>query len=524
MAAAQWPIETADLGDLILDPRNVRVRAGRGDGLTGPGHADAEQAIAKYMVEAEDLMTLITDILRDGYLDNEIPVVVREADGFVVLEGNRRVSALKVIADPGLIGTSLAHRVERLKVRYPNHDSPTTVRIMVAPSWDAAQALLARLHIGQSKKAWISEQQAIFFHAQLLDGVTVDDLRVRYPSEANKIPKKIRMGEMREVIRGLHYDDADLRDFVMNSDLKMTTFEYAYTPKKLHIALGLEFNRDGLLVSKHITEEQRRGLMYLLTRFRDKTLNTRSPELIAKYPEHDLLADFLRRIVAGEPAMREPSDEAAGSVERDGRGGRGTNHAGESNSGSGTAAGVGGSGHAGDRGSEGVGSSVSDKGSSADDLDKAHAGSRGRNRGDTKSRLDMDGFEYRGTSGGMRRRLEELKRLDVRDFPNASHDLLRTVLECAIKDYFKAKGRPMKPKQTIGHCVDELAKEFQSNAKITALINAINRKGRMSAEQFAGTTDSLSASNHEPDHFADGAEVHAAWDRIKPILIEIVGT
>ena len=48
----------------------------------------------------------------------------------------------------------------------------------------------------------------------------------------------------------------------------------------------------------------------------------------------------------------------------------------------------------------------------------------------------MEGFEYQGSSAGLRRRFEELKRLDVRDFPNAAHDLLRTVLECAIKDHF----------------------------------------------------------------------------------------
>ena len=135
----------------------------------------------------------------------------------------------------------------------------------------------------------------------------------------------------------------------------------------------------------------------------------------------------------------------------------------------------------------------------------------------------MEGFEYGGSSGGMRRRFEELRRIDVRDFPNAVHDLLRTVLECSIKEYFNVQGNPLPPKKTIGHCVEELARAHAGNAKMTSLINAINRKGRMSAQQYAGTTESLNSSNHEPDQFSRGSDVHEAWDRIKPILVEIVG-
>lgn len=188
----QWPIEEASLNTLALDPRNVRVREGRGDGSSAPDREGSDAAIAKYMLEAEQLTELVSGILRDGYLDNEIPVVVRDSDEFVVLEGNRRVTALKVIDNPTLLGDRAAP-INRLVSRYPNHSTPTTIRVMIAPSEDAAQPLLARLHTGQPKKAWIREQQAIFYHAQLSE-MTVDELCVRYPAEARQIPKKIRMG------------------------------------------------------------------------------------------------------------------------------------------------------------------------------------------------------------------------------------------------------------------------------------------------------------------------------------------
>lgn len=141
--------------------------------------------------------------------------------------------------------------------------------------------------------------------------------------------------------------------------------------------------------------------------------------------------------------------------------------------------------------------SGSGQGPSMGNTQGAQPSPRGPNRGDTKSQLAMEGFEYGGTSGGMRRRFEELARIDVRDFPNATHDLLRTVLECAIKDYFRAKGEPCTG--TLGQCIDKLAKEFQSESKMTSHINAIKRRGRMPADQYAGTADSLNTTNHEPD-------------------------
>ena len=285
----RWPIDDVGLEEISPDLSNVRI----------PSRDFDESAIASYLVEAEDLLGLARDILRDGYLDNELPVVVYENGQHVVLEGNRRITALKAIHNPALLG-KFVPRMERLLSRYPEADTPTEIRVMIAPSREAAQPLLARLHTRNPKRSWIREQQAVFYHAQLSPTMSVDDLRTLYPAQASLITSFIRMGEMRQVIRGLHYDDHDLENFVKTSKLKMTLFEYAYEPPKIQKVLGLAFDKDGLLTSKRMSKGQRRGLMYLLERFKAGTLNTRSPELKAKSSEHDPFVEQLRRVVAGE--------------------------------------------------------------------------------------------------------------------------------------------------------------------------------------------------------------------------------
>ncbi len=502
---SRWPIEDVGLDELDPDLRNVRIPRGDLD----------ESAIASYLAEAEDLLQLARDIMRDGYLDNELPVIAEENGRRVVLEGNRRITALKAIHNPSLLGR-FAQQMERLISRYPEAGTPTRVRVMVAPSREAAQPLLARLHTRNPKKSWLREQQAVFYHAQLSPAMTVDALRTLYPSEASSIASFIRMGEMREVIRALRYEDRELEEFVKNSQLKMTSFEYAYELPKIQQVLGLVFNRDGRLTSKRMNEGQRRGLTYLLAQFKDKTLNTRSPELKAKSPEHDPFVEHLRRVVAGEATTAGERDDATapGATVSCGQPG-GTGTATHNGAAAGNETRDGGESAAG-------GGSATAQGDGAESGGAGQAGSRGPNRGETRSRLDMDGFEYQGTSPGLRRRFEELRRLDVRDFPNAAHDLLRTVLECAIKDHFAAKGHLLTGKM-LGSCLDELGRAYHADRRMTTLINAVNRRGRMQAHQFAGTATSLNAGNHEPDSFVTGPDVHEAWERIKPILIEIVG-
>jgi hypothetical protein len=500
--ASRWPIEDVGLEEISLDLRNVRI----------PNRDLDESAIASYLVEAEDLLELARDILRDGYLDNELPVVTDENGRRVVLEGNRRITALKAIHDSALLGT-FAPRMERLLSRYPEAEMPTEVRVMVAPSREAAQQLLARLHTRNPKKSWLREQQAVFYHAQL-SRMSFDQLRTLYPGLAPSVLASfIRMGEMRAVIRGLRYEDRELAEFVKSSRLKMTSFEYAYERPKIQDALGLKFKKDGLLASRRMSVGQRRGLMYLLERFKAGTLNTRSPELKAKSNEHEPFVDLLRRVVAGgadATTAEDREDAGPGGAEESGQPGSG---AAAAHNGVGTGNETNGAGRS---GAAGTGASSGSNGA-------PQAGSRGPNRGETRSRLNMDGFVYQGSSAGLRRRFEELRRLDVREFPNAAHDLLRTLLECAIKVHFAAKGQPLPTDSMLRYCVAELAGAYQSDQRMTSLINAINRRGRMQADQFPGTALALNASNHEPDSFVTGPDVHQAWERIKPILIEIVG-
>jgi hypothetical protein len=98
MAYEQLPIVEVDLDQLLLDLENYRI----------PTRRDDEAGALKYLFASEDVLGAARLILRDGYFDNEVPIVTSaSASGgsspYTVLEGNRRVSALKALQDPTIV-------------------------------------------------------------------------------------------------------------------------------------------------------------------------------------------------------------------------------------------------------------------------------------------------------------------------------------------------------------------------------------------------------------------------------------
>ena len=275
MAYKPLPIVDVPVDDLRLDLLNYRI----------PIAPDDEGAALNYLVASEDVLDQIKLFLRDGYFDNEVPIVVKEGRSYVVLEGNRRVSALKAIARPEIVPAHQA-QVEELRTRYATEvpNMPQSIRVIVVPSRAAAHKHVARLHTGIPKKRWNRDQQANYYFSLLGPGVSVTDLKALYPDV--DIVRFLRMVAVRQFLAGAKFKERSLRDYVKSSDLKMSSFEYAYRNAAIASAVGMVFDSDGRLIPARkkprnigaaLPEQEREGLEYLMDGFREGRLNTRSP-------------------------------------------------------------------------------------------------------------------------------------------------------------------------------------------------------------------------------------------------------
>ncbi|MGH9894460.1 MAG: hypothetical protein ACREA0_21260, partial [bacterium] len=104
-----WQTKMHTVASLHLDAKNPRL--GR------ETQARAPRDIIQYLFEHDDALEVAESIASRGYFPNEPVLAIREAGKLIVIEGNRRLAALKALREPGLLTGTLGRQLERLSRR-----------------------------------------------------------------------------------------------------------------------------------------------------------------------------------------------------------------------------------------------------------------------------------------------------------------------------------------------------------------------------------------------------------------------
>ena len=98
MAQAPWKTKRLTVASLLLDEKNPRL--GRETGGRAP------REIVQYLFDHDKAMDVARSIASRGYFENEPLLAIVEDGHHVVVEGNRRLAALKALREPGLLDGS----------------------------------------------------------------------------------------------------------------------------------------------------------------------------------------------------------------------------------------------------------------------------------------------------------------------------------------------------------------------------------------------------------------------------------
>jgi len=163
-----WPHEKLRvLDDLHLDSKNVRLEI---------ADAQVEADIIEDLFKNEGALGLVEAISKIGYLTHELPIAVKRQDEYVVVEGNRRLAALKAIQNPKLVPDYEARVSTFAKTLGDVRKQLVTIEVLIAPNQDDADQLVAALHTSNPRKPWSPARQAAFFQAQIDSGRTLKQL------------------------------------------------------------------------------------------------------------------------------------------------------------------------------------------------------------------------------------------------------------------------------------------------------------------------------------------------------------
>lgn len=125
--------------DILLDVENARIRAGR----------DQADCIARILRKEEQLLALMENIAANGL--TTIPILVSPADDrrrWVVRDGNRRITALKLLNDPSLSPAErLKPKIRALAKQYKSNIA-ATVDVLASDNEDAIVREVVARHSG----------------------------------------------------------------------------------------------------------------------------------------------------------------------------------------------------------------------------------------------------------------------------------------------------------------------------------------------------------------------------------------
>ncbi|MBW2123506.1 MAG: ParB N-terminal domain-containing protein [Deltaproteobacteria bacterium] len=167
--ASNWPTKSLSVATLHLDAKNPRL--GRETTSRAP------REIIQHLFEHDKAMEVAESIVYRGYFPNEPLLAIKENGRYVVVEGNRRLAALKVLREPGLLEGSLQRKAERLSRQISDPKLIAKVPVTIAPTRRATDQQIAGRHIGSPVLAWQAENRASFILDKLEEGYSNDDLR-----------------------------------------------------------------------------------------------------------------------------------------------------------------------------------------------------------------------------------------------------------------------------------------------------------------------------------------------------------
>jgi len=191
VAYSDWKEIKVDVSDILLDYENPRVFI---DDST-------QENLLRFLVDEDESIELANQIyLNRGLPLAEKPVVTLEQDKYIVLEGNRRISACKLLLNPQLLTNKETIKIPKIDTEMENY--LRNFPVVLAPDRDSAEAFITLRHSGdRSVKKWSTIASTKRFVNRYRKGESINHI-ARVLNEKNAdVRKGIRFFFFLEFIR-----------------------------------------------------------------------------------------------------------------------------------------------------------------------------------------------------------------------------------------------------------------------------------------------------------------------------------
>lgn len=193
-----WTPAEVAIAELHLDPDNPRLRQ--------PWNGEDEIGLYAHIEAAYDPIAVARSVAEYGYFASEPMIVMeRETGGYTVLEGNRRLVALKGLSDPEIRSTLKDPEWNELS---GSVHVPSKIPVVVVRSWEEAAPIIGYRHISGIQQ-WDPYAKARYI-ARL-----VDDNNYDFSQAAQVVGEE--PSEVRSAYRNFHILDQARVEFGLDT-------------------------------------------------------------------------------------------------------------------------------------------------------------------------------------------------------------------------------------------------------------------------------------------------------------------
>lgn len=221
----KYTIKEIKLDELYLDEKNPRF-------IIPPN--PSQESIVDYLIENEEVEQLANDIVKNGGLNAGERVIVTEENGrWVVLEGNRRICACKILLKPSLLVNKRLASLDKiaLLVNDKLKRSLSIVNVDVMKNRLEAQSSLAAKHINGIKR-WSTISKHKFFALEFDAGKSIKEISIITGMSETKIKTGLKEYRIIDYVLRLPFWSSKEREMYLNlQEIKTTRLTRLFSAK-----------------------------------------------------------------------------------------------------------------------------------------------------------------------------------------------------------------------------------------------------------------------------------------------------
>ena len=303
---AQWNTKLFEVKDLLLDTLNPRI----------PGKDNTTQEeIIDLLLKQGDVLELANGLVSSIKLTPiETIVVLEEGKNKVIVEGNRRTCAAKLLSDPALIPEDYISKFPKLTPSERNQFRK--IEGFITKDRDESLGFIARRHLEIGTKRWSTVAQHRIVKRLLDRGWDLKRIRTQFHISNVAFDRlMIEFSIMREAkeVDGLTEEEKNILD---SESLKHAPLTYFMRGKKVGNLLKLKVDNQGRLNSSIPKSE----LKCLISNLSKGILLNESNGISTRTPPEEIVERFIRKSGSFDEFIKKWN-----SGRGDGSGGKGPN-------------------------------------------------------------------------------------------------------------------------------------------------------------------------------------------------------